>query len=278
MAPHVLLVVLFSALLHAGWNALVRSGADKFLSTLLVVVGAGVASLLLLPWLPVPHPSSWPFILASGLIHVLYFQLLALSYRNASLGVAYPVMRGLAPVLTALLCVLLLGERLAALAWSGVGLICGGILLLALATLRQRQARGAALGFAVANACVIAGYTVVDGQGARASAHALSYTAWVFVLTAVFMLALTLARRIPLPLKTSHLRVAAWGGLGSLASYSLVLWAMTQAPIALVAALREMSIVFAALIGVLFLKESPGRLQGVCVVLVCLGVMCLRLA
>jgi drug/metabolite transporter (DMT)-like permease len=276
----VMLVVLLSALLHAGWNALVRSAADKFQSTLLVVCGAGALSLLVLPGLTSPDASIWPYLLASGLIHVLYFTLVALSYRHAELGFAYPLMRGTAPALAALAALMVLGESPSAGAWTGIGLICTGVALLSGAAWRAGVIRPASLAFALGNASVIAAYTLIDGQGARLSGHALSYTAWVFLLTALFMLGLAAALRGRTVLRPGPgaWRTALLGGMGTLAAYGLVLWAMTQAPIAAVAALREMSIVFAALIGVLFLKEKMGRLRLSSVLLVCLGAVAIKLA
>jgi drug/metabolite transporter (DMT)-like permease len=276
MPLDVMLVVLFSALLHAGWNALVRSATDKLRSTLLVVCGAGAMSLLLLPALPLPAASSWPYLIASGLIHVVYFTLVALSYRSAALSFAYPVMRGTAPAMAALAALLLLHESPSAGGWVGIGLICAGVLLLARAA--WRSVRPAAVGFALGNACVIAAYTLLDGQGARLSGHALSYTAWVFLLTALLMLGLALAWRGRTLLQPGP---GAWhtallGGMGTLAAYSLVLWAMTRAPIASVAALRETSIVFAALLGMLFLKEPMGRLRLASILMVCAGAVAIK--
>lgn len=278
MPLDVMLVVLLSALLHAGWNALVRSATDKFRSTLLVVSGAGAASLLLLPGLPFPAAPSWPYLVASGLIHVVYFTLVALSYRSAALSFAYPVMRGAAPAMAALAALLLLHESPSAGGWVGVALICGGVLLLARAA--WDSVRPAAVGFALGNACVIAAYTLLDGQGARLSGHALSYTAWVFLITAVLMLGMALAWRGVTVLQPGPdaWRTALFGGVGTLAAYSMVLWAMTRAPIASVAALRETSIVFAALLGMLFLKEPLSRLRLASILMVCAGAVAIKLA
>lgn len=280
MALDVMAIVLFSALLHAGWNAVVRASGDKFLASLLVVCGAAGLALLLLPALPAPAPASWPWLLASGLIHVLYFSLVARAYRHADLGIAYPLMRGTAPVLTALAAALLLAEWPAPGGWLGLALICTGVLLLAGPAWRSGAHHPAALRSALGNAGVIALYTLVDGVGVRLSGHALSYTGWVFVLTALFMLgsALLLRRRALWPLPPGAARTALLGGAGTLGAYSLVLWAMTQAPIASVAALRETSIVFATGIGLLFLRERPGRLRVAAVLLVCAGAVALRLA
>lgn len=280
MPIDVMAVVIFSALLHAGWNALVRASPDKFLASLHVVCGAAAFALLLLPGLPLPAAASWPWLLASGLIHVVYFALVARAYQGATLGLAYPLMRGTAPVLTALAAALLLGETPTPGAWLGITLICGGVLALAGRAWRSGAGHPAAALAALANAGVIALYTLVDGQGVRLAGHALSYTAWVFVLSAVFMLAAAawLRGRTLLQPAPGAWRAVLLGGAGTLAAYSLVLWAMTQAPIATVAALRESSIVFATLIGATFLKEGLGRLRLVSALLVCAGAVVIKLA
>ena len=273
MSLDVLLVVLFSALLHAGWNALVRAAADKFASTLAVVLGAGALAL------PLPAAASWPYVLASGLIHVVYFTLVAWSYRHAELSLAYPLMRGTAPALAAVGALLWLGESPTPGGWLGVALICAGVLSLAGAAWRASPAHAGALGFALANAVVIAGYTVIDGRGARLSGHALAYTGCVFLLTALFLLLAALAQRGRAVFTSLRplARTAALGGGGTLAAYALVLWAMGHAPIASVAALRESSIVFAALIGVLFLRERISRARVMAIALVCAGAACIKL-
>lgn len=280
MSIEIMAVVLLSALLHAGWNALVRASGDKFLSSLYVVCGAGLFALLLLPALPAPGRASWPWLLASGLIHVVYFTLVARAYRSADLMLAYPLMRGIAPVLTALAAAALLSEWPGAVGWLGIALISAGALALAAQSWQSGAAHWGSAQAALLNAAVIALYTVVDGKGVRHSGHALSYTAWVFVLTAVFMLILACRRqgRPLLPLSTSAWRIGLLGGAGSLAAYALVLWAMNRSPIALVAALRESSIIFAVLIGALFLDERLNRLRWIAVAFVGTGAVALRLA
>ncbi|MDP3701701.1 MAG: EamA family transporter [Hylemonella sp.] len=280
MTLAVMAVVIFSALLHAGWNALVRASSDKFLASLHVVCGAAALAALMLPALPLPAAESWPWLLASGLIHVVYFALVARAYQGTDLGFAYPLMRGTAPVLTALGAALLLNEAPTPGAWLGIALICAGVLALAGRAWRSGAGHPAAVRAALANAGVIALYTLVDGQGVRLAGHALSYTAWVFLLTAAFMLltAIGLRGRTLLRPAPGAWRAAGLGGAGTLAAYSLVLWAMTQAPIATVAALRETSIVFAALIGALFLHEGLGWLRLVSALLVCAGAVAIKLA
>lgn len=279
MPLDVMAVVLFAALLHAGWNALVRSSQDTFADTVFMVGGAALWAACLLPLLPMPAPASWPWLGASTLIHVVYFSLVALAYRGGELGLAYPLMRGSAPLLTALAATQLLGERLSPGAWTGIVLIGGGILLLASDARRRGHLHLGSAALALANGAVIACYTLIDGRGVRLSGTAFGYTAWMLLLTGL-ALALLFCLRRGRPdlarLRGSGQR-ALIGGAGTLASYTLVLWAMTRAPIALVAALRETSVVFALLIAAGVLKETVSRLRLAAIVVVGAGAIALRL-
>jgi drug/metabolite transporter (DMT)-like permease len=305
MTLEVMLVVLGSALLHALWNALVRSASDKFSSTVWIVCGAAVWALPLLTATPLPASESWPYLLASVLIHGVYFTLVALAYRGTELGVAYPLMRGSAPALTAVLGVLLLGETLNMSAITGVALVCAGVLSMGVGAWRngststsltqsfsQLSQRPTVQGFtimvALLNAVVIASYTLVDGAGVRLAGNPWSYTLYLFIGTALLMGLMALARgrwqakalnnTVQRMSRREGLRLAAWGGAGTLGAYGLVLWAFAQAPVALVAALRETSIVFALLLGAVFLKERLTRTKLIAVVLIAAGAVCLKLA
>ncbi|HEX2554887.1 MAG TPA: DMT family transporter [Microvirga sp.] len=280
MATEAFLAVLLGALLHASWNAAIKAGRDKLMDAVLVTSGAALLSLLAVPFLPFPAAASWPYLAASIAIHVVYFALVVAAYRAGDMSHAYPLMRGTGPLIVALLSGLVLGEHLPAPAWIGVGLICGSILGMMLASPARGPPSGAATGFALLNAGIIAAYTFVDGAGVRLSGHAVAYTMWVFIGTALPLLAFAAARR-PADLAAAVRRrsaVALGGGACSLGSYALALWAMTEAPIAAVAALRESSILFALAIGALVLKEPlrPARL--VAGLGIALGVAVLRLA
>jgi drug/metabolite transporter (DMT)-like permease len=297
MTLEVMLVVLGSALLHALWNALVRSASDKFSSTVWIVCGAAVWALPLLTATPLPASESWPYLLASVLIHGVYFTLVALAYRGTELGVAYPLMRGSAPALTAVLGVLLLGETLNMSAITGVALVCAGVLSMGVAAwrngsssngLQSPSVQGFTIMVALLNAVVIASYTLVDGAGVRIAGNPWSYTLYLFIGTALLMGLMALARgrwqakalnnTVQRMSRREGLRLAAWGGAGTLGAYGLVLWAFAQAPVALVAALRETSIVFALLLGAVFLKERLTRPKLIAVALIAAGAVCLKLA
>ncbi len=275
----VTLAVLAAGLLHAGWNALLKSapGGDPLLDTATVVVGSAAWGLVVIPIAGLPDPSAWKFIAASAAIHWAYYVTLAHAYRTGDLSFAYPLMRGTAPLLTAVLGIVFLREWPTAQVATGIVLICVGIVSIAFVR-RDAHPPAAAL-FALANAAIIAVYTLVDGAGARASGSAGSYVAWLTFLEAIPFLAWIRVRkgRDAVAYVSRGWRRGLVGGAASLGAYGIVLWAMTRAPVAAVAALRETSVVFAALIGAFWLKEGFGlpRIAGAASVVA--GVAALKL-
>jgi len=252
----VTLAVLGGALLHAAWNTLVKASEDKELDTYAVAAGSGVLALLVLPFLPLPAAASWPWLAGSAAVHILYFLFLAGAYRYGELSYVYPVMRGGGPMVVAASGVLVFAEVLRRTEWLGVLLVCGGILAFATGPHDRRATL-----FALANAVVIGAYTLIDAQGARASAAPVSYTLWFFAANAVLIIAmgrLKRGRAVPRYLARHWLRALA-GGACSLGSYGVALWAMTRAPVALVAVLRETAVIFAAVLAALVLKEKLTR-------------------
>jgi phosphonate utilization associated putative membrane protein len=281
----IVLCVLFGALLHASWNALIKSGSDKSLDTaLLQSMGVLVAAPIVLV-VGLPPAAAWPWLAASMLIHIGYYTALAGAYKHGDLGFGYPIMRGLAPLLVALGSGPLIGETLPAATWLGVAGISTGVLLVGLsrgAGTAQAQAQARALRFALANAALIALYTVVDGRGVRASGNALQYVAAFFLTNGLPYFVIVMWRR-------GNRRPAAWaymrarwklafvGTAAALLSYGIALWAMTRAPVAAVAALRETSVLFAAVIGTRWLAEGFGWRRAAGTALVVAGVVVLRL-
>lgn len=280
MPLEVMFVVLLGALLHAAWNAMIRGAADRTRDIVLVVTGAAAITACALPFAALPAAASWPYLAASGIIHVAYFLLVARSYRHGELSFAYPIMRGSAPAVSAVAAALLLAEVPAIGGWLGMLLICSGIVLLAADSWRANSFHGSTALFAFSTAGVIVVYTLVDGIGARLSGAAFSYTGWVFLLTAIPLLGIFLVRDRPATTTylRHHWRRGLIGGGCTLASYALALWAMTQAPIALVAALRETSVVFALLIAALVLRERITRLRYVAIGVVTAGAVAIKLA
>ena len=276
MSLHVFAIILLGAALHATWNAVVKGGADKLLTTCMIASVASLIALASVPFLALPARESWPFIGASVIFQVLYFVLVASTYRIADMSQTYPIMRGTAPLLVATVSVLVLAESLSAFAWLGIAVISLGILSMA-ATPSAGQKTGLML--ALINAGVIACYTLIDGVGVRKSGAPVAYTLWVFLLTGIPLAAWALvARRAEFcAYVTRHWQLGVIGGVGTVASYGLALWAMTHAPIATVAALRETSILFGVVISAWVLKEHLTRVRIVAACVSAAGAMLLRL-
>lgn len=266
-------VILIAAVMHAGWNALVKSGADKLVDITLITSAAALVAAPALLLVPVPAPASWPYIGASVLIHCAYFLLVGLTYRHGDLSFAYPLMRGSAPLVTALVSVGVVGERLGIGGWVGVVLLSLGVLTLTRDNWRSGHLHGRALAFGLVNTVVIVVYTLVDGVGVRLAGNAWSYVTWMFFLNALpLLLVMVIARGAALlPAARRGWRTALAGGALTLGAYGLVLWAMTHAPIALVAALRETSVIFGVAIASLLLKERFGAMRWTAAVLVVTG-------
>lgn len=271
-------LILFAASLHASWNAFLKGSGDTLLSTTLVMGGAALIALVALPFLPVPAPASWPYLAVSASLQVGYLGLLVRVYRTIDMSLAYPLMRGCAPLAVALISVLWLGEGLPALAWTGIGTICLGILTMAAAA--RGTLRVAGLVAALTNSAIIAAYTLIDGAGARLSGTPVAYTLWLSLLTGAALALWAAWSRGPV--LTSYLRrswpIGLLGGFGTIVSYSIALWAMTMAPIAMVSALRETSILFATGISAVFLRERVGPARIAAAVIIACGAMLLRLA
>jgi drug/metabolite transporter (DMT)-like permease len=284
---HVILAVLGAALLHATWNALVKAGgktgipADPLPATVLVVFGGAIVSALLLPFFRAPSPASWPFIAASSMSQCAYYLLLIEAYRSGDMSHAYPLMRGSAPLLVALINGPLTGESLKPAQWLAMLLICGGVLAMGLA---GRSHGGGAhrrsTVFALLTACVIALYTLIDGAGVRRSGAPAAYTMWIFLLTGALVTAWTARGRVHELAAAARTRplLLPVGGVSTVGAYGIALWAMTLAPVAAIAALRETSILFATAIAALFLRERIGRGRLLAVGLIACGAVAMRLA
>jgi drug/metabolite transporter (DMT)-like permease len=274
----VTLAVLGAGFLHALWNAMLKqSGGEPLLDTALIVAGGSIVALALLPLVGTPDRAAWPFMVVSAVIHFGYYVTLAGAYRRGDLSFAYPLMRGVAPLIVTVLGIVFLGEHPTATMLAGIALISLGILVIA--WYAGGRHTGVAAAWALANALIIALYTLVDGAGTRASLNAAGYVCWLMFLEGLPYLAWIYATRG----RVAHdYMIARWrrgiaGGAASLAAYGIALWAMTQAPVAVVAALREVSVLFAAAIGAWVLKEGFGWKRMVGAATVVAGVAALRL-
>lgn len=280
MSASVFIAVLAAALLHAAWNAGVKGGADKTLALGAVIIGHIPAAVIAIWLAPLPAPASLPYMAAGVALHFGYQLFLLKSYETGDLTQVYPIARGAAPLIVAAVSIAVLGVDLTAPQGLAIAVIGVGIISLAFV----RQSDGArnhrAAGLALITGCFIASYSVNDGLGARAAGTALGFFGWIALANGVLMVGY-LAVRAPQTLRAIPRSGTAllWiGGTASFAAYAIVTWAFTQAPIALVTALRETSIVFALLIGVVFLRERLSPLKVFSTAATLIGVALLRLA
>jgi drug/metabolite transporter (DMT)-like permease len=272
MSVDVFVMVLGAAFVHATWNALIKIDDDR-LSLIKVMSSTQIVlSLCLLPFVSVPAAESWPYLLASPILNTGYMLFLNRAYQSGDLSLVYPLARGIAPLIVAVVSVGLLGEQLSRASQIAILLIALGITSLALtrgaATFRDLRP----VLLALTTGGFIAGYTIIDGIGARAAGTAHGYMIWISLLTAVLIVGcvqwLQQGRRAPISRRSRGTGVAA--GIMSYGSSWLVIWALTLAPLALVSALRETGIVFAVVIGVVFLNErlNLARLASIAATLV----------
>ncbi len=288
MSTFIVLAVLAGAVLHAAWNALVKSSGDKPLDTALVHALGALVALPFALWAGLPQLAAAPFMAASLTVHIGYYIALAGAYQHGEMGMTYPIMRGTAPLLVALGSGAVLGEVPTAAAWLGILGITVGVALVGLAHPGEALHHRKALLFALANSVCIAAYTFIDGLGVRAEKVAggtvWSYVLWLFVLDGfaypllVWWRRSAEGRRAIVTYARQRWLLAALGGSASMGSYSIALWAMTQAPIASVAALRETSVLFAVVLSTWLLKERFGVQRAIGAGVIVLGVVALRLA
>ena len=280
MSVLVFSAVLAAALLHASWNAMVKGGRDKQLNMVAVVVGHLPIAVIAIVFSPLPDPASFPYILAGLSLHLGYQLFLIRAYHAGDLTQVYPIARGSAPMLVAVISVAFLGVTLAPLEIAAVLTIGFGILSMALVNKTNGKRNPQGVKLALITGCFIAAYSLVDGTGARLSGTAIGFYGWIAMGNAILMAAY-IAATAPHQfgaLYTNGKRVFLIGGSASYAAYGLVIWAFTQAPIALVTALRETSIIFALLIGALFLREKLDSGKIIATAITLIGVALLRLA
>lgn len=278
MSLGILLAVLGAAFLHAGWNALIKTGGDKQTGMLVLTLGHAAIGAVVVALRPLPAPEVWPWLIGSGLIHMAYQLFLAYAYEHGDLSRVYPIARGTAPLIVTLLGAVVLADTLSVTEYIGIFVLGLGIMAMARGVFSSGESRRM-LPFALGAAVATAGYSLVDGSGARLSGDAVAYVGWLLILSAVFYVPVILALRGRRVLRATP---RGWGlGLAASAAsytaYAVVVWAMTQAPIALVTALRETSILFAVLIGWVLFGEPMGRGKLAAAGLVVSGVVLTRL-
>ena len=278
MSIWVLLAVLFAALLHATWNALIKLGTSKMTSMLILTLVQGGFGLIIATTRAFPTFEVWLWLLASGVFHSGYKLFLAYAYEQGDLSRVYPIARGAAPMVVLVISALFLSDVLGGWEYVGVLILGFGILLMGQGVFRSGESVKL-VPLALGSAAMTAGYSLVDGMGARVSGDAVMYVAWLFVMDAVFFTPICVALRGRDVLRTTG-RTWLVGGVAAMASYgayAIAVWAMTIVPIALVAALRETSILFAVLIGWIFFEEKMGTQKALAAGLIIAGVVLTRL-
>ncbi len=272
MSTAVFLAIIASAMLHATWNAMVKTGGAKLTGMVLVAVSNGLMGLVVAAFFPLPAAAVWPWILASGVIRTVYYLALGYAYEHGDLSRVYPIARGGAPLLVLVAGAFFLTDQIGTLQVSGILLLGGGILLMARGVFTHGESRRL-VPFAIASAMATAAYSITDGTGARLSGEAISFVAWALAFTALLYLpiALTLKGRTVLRAKPGEWVRGLLAGAASYLGYTIVVWSMTRAPIALVSALRETSILFAVLIGWLVFSERMDRSKAFAALLIVAG-------
>jgi drug/metabolite transporter (DMT)-like permease len=281
VSAFVFAAVLFAAACHAGWNATIKRGLDPLATTVLISIGAALVSAVFVPVVGLPAKPAWPWCIASVLIHLFYFAGLIESYRAGDMGQVYPIARGAAPLMTATATTLFIGEPLGLAGWCGIILLVAGVLLLSLRGGRDlAKLDRRAVGFALFTAVTVCGYSVVDGLGARSAGDPNAYSAALFVGIGPVMAIYALGRRGGeiIPAMARNWSIGLAGGALQVGSYSIAIWAMTLAPIAIVAALRETSVLFGAVIAVVFLGEPLRASRIVAAAMIVAGLTLIRLA
>jgi drug/metabolite transporter (DMT)-like permease len=270
--------VLGAAVLHASWNAIAKAIPDQRVTAGLLSVAGVVLGAVGVAILPAPEPDSWPFIAASSVLQAGYLLLLVRAYQHGEFGQVYPLARGMPPLLVTVFSLAVLGERLTAGQLAGVVVVSLALTGLVFAGRVRTAATG--IGLAAATGMMIASYTIVDGVGVRRSGDALSYTAWLFLLQGLLVIGVSWAM-----FGRGYVRAAApsvWpglsGGMLAGAAYGTVLWAQTQAPLALVSALRETSLLFAGVIGTVVFGERFSPVRLVATIAAVAGIALVRIA
>jgi drug/metabolite transporter (DMT)-like permease len=278
MSGFALALVLLAALLHASWNAMIKGGSDRAAMLAAISAAHAVLGFILVMTAPPPSIESWPPILISTLLHYVYYIVLFQAYRHGDLSQVYPISRGMAPVVVAVSAVLLIDETLPPMGWAGLATVSFGVVILAFQG-GAGKTRFDTIALALVLGCLIAGYSVADGIGVRASGSALGYMGWLFLLEAPVPLSILLLRHRNggrFPARTVALGLM--GGAFAVTAYGLVLYVKTFAPLGAVSAVRESSVVLAALIGVIVLGERPWRGRLAAAMIVAAGVITLALS
>jgi drug/metabolite transporter (DMT)-like permease len=278
LSTFVFLAVMGAALLHATWNALIKTGGNKLTSMLIMTIIEGAMGAVVAMTQKLPQGEVWFWVIGSGILHSAYKFFLAFAYEHGDLSRVYPIARGAAPMIVMLVSLLFLSDVISGYESLGIALLGIGILMMARGVFTDGESRRL-VPLALCSAMATAAYSLVDGMGARVAGDAVMFVAWLFVFDVLGFvpMAYALRGRAVFVANRRSWGLGAVAALASYGAYAIAVWAMTQAPIALVAALRETSILFAVLIGWLLFGERLGRAKAMSAMLIVAGVMLTRL-
>ena len=276
---HLVFLVLLAAVMHAAWNAIVKTSGDRFLTATCNLVTGTFLGVFLLPLVPVPSAEVWPYLIVSVAVHCAYYLFLIGAYRFGDLSHVYPVARGSAPLLVTVLAAVAAGEVPSVLGVAAITMMSLGVASLSFDRGSAREYRTGPVMLALATGFLIALYTVIDGLGIRAAGSPWTYIVWLTFLEGIPFLAWTALRRRKhvAPFLRREWKQALTGGLLSKFAYGLVLYALAQGAMAHVSALRETSVLFAALIGAAMLKEPFGIRRAAAAAVIASGVVLLQI-
>ena len=277
MELHIILIVLTAALLHASWNSMIKGGKNPLLDSMMISLVWIVISVIIIPLLPFPDPKSWPLIIVTVLIHVGYFFLLAKSYHKGEFSRVYPIVRGLPPLIVSIASFLILGENMSFYGWLGIAAISCGILTLEIGS---KISSPRVFFLSLATAIMIAAYTFIDGVGARVSGNSTSFLMWLSLFQSIIFITLVVAingKKQCLNHALNHWKKGIFSGLISISAYSIVLWAMTKAPIAQVSAIRETSVLFGSIIAITFLSEPLRISRIISAIMITIGIVMVKI-
>ncbi len=275
MEPSIIAMILFAAVLHAGWNTFVKVSGDRMSTMALITLAGSGVSMLVLPFVAAPDPAAWPILILSILVHTGYNLVLPKAYEHGDLGQVYPIARGSAPILVTIGAIIFVGEYVSPIVMVGIVALSVGVMSIALDKTGSGKINKKATLLALATGVCIAIYTVIDGIGARSAGSVLGFAVWLTIGDGIltFLIALAIRKKAMLKVVKAHYGRIVLGGTMQVFAYWIIIWSLAIAPMGMVSALRETSVLLAALISVFVLKEGFGAWRFVSAMLVTLGLM-----
>ncbi|HPR74239.1 MAG TPA: EamA family transporter [Bacteroidales bacterium] len=278
MSFEIIAMVILAAVLHAGWNTLIKIQGNRLVTMAVFTLAGSMVSLLVVPWIAFPDRASWPLLGLTILLHTGYHIFLPIAYDHGDLGQVYPIARGSAPLLVAVGALVVAGETLAPFSLVGVLCLASGVMALVFEKEREFWTNSKAVFYALLTGGFIACYTVADGLGARKAGSVLGFAMWLTIGDGLltFLIVFCWKGRKMLSMVRDNFLIGILGGAMQAGTYWIIVWALALAPMAMVSALRETSVLIAAVISTFILKEGFGTWRFISAGLVTLGLIASR--